>query len=394
MTQLNSDLDVELLSDALSGRSVDFIVTGSIGAIEAPRFIRALRRLGAKVKPWLTQGGAKFITSDSLAWAANCEVQQSFSGTQTHISTGDLCIIAPATSHMIAKIAWGDTDTPASALITSYLGMNKPVYLLPTMHDSLFKAPNTKRNIDTVKTISPWVKFLDVREEEGKQKMSSPESFADQVAQLYNHRPEKILITMGSTRGYIDDVRFVSNYSSGALGTLLSKELYRYGYQVVAISGPAQHKPELPGLTLINVETTDQMLVEVQNLTYDAAVCAASVLDYMPSTKTAGKIRSNQSQLELTLKPTPKIIDAVQPQKKIKIGFKLESEISESDLRPLYDEYTNRYGLSCFVVNKLSDVSATDHRAYIMEDSKSTQMIAGKQKLAQYLTQHIHNKFN
>ena len=42
----NSDLMVDEISRALSGREIDVVITGSIGAVESPRFLRSLRRLG------------------------------------------------------------------------------------------------------------------------------------------------------------------------------------------------------------------------------------------------------------------------------------------------------------------------------------------------------------
>ena len=65
-----SDLLVTPVSDALKGCRVDVVVTGSIAAVESVRFIRSLRRLGADVTPWLSQGGSSFITPMSVTWAA------------------------------------------------------------------------------------------------------------------------------------------------------------------------------------------------------------------------------------------------------------------------------------------------------------------------------------
>ena len=101
MEQPVDDLHVTASSDALKGRRIDVVVTGSIAAVEAVRFIRSLRRLGAEVTPWLSQGGSSFITPMALTWAAGKETIVGFSGSASHIATGDAVVVAPASSSII-----------------------------------------------------------------------------------------------------------------------------------------------------------------------------------------------------------------------------------------------------------------------------------------------------
>ena len=56
-----SDLTVEPISDALKGWTLDVVVSGSIGAVESVRFIRALRRLGADVILKLRDGSCDWL---------------------------------------------------------------------------------------------------------------------------------------------------------------------------------------------------------------------------------------------------------------------------------------------------------------------------------------------
>ena len=159
----NSDLEVKIHSIALAQKSIDLICSGSIAAIESPRLIRALRRLGAHVRPYLTDGGRQFITPMALSWAANHQTVTEFSGTAPHIASGDALVVAPASASFIQKIAHGVCDSPASALAASYLGQKKRVLVLPNMHDSLFDAPAFQKNLAT---INPWVTILGGRLEE------------------------------------------------------------------------------------------------------------------------------------------------------------------------------------------------------------------------------------
>lgn len=382
-----SDLQVKLNSDALSGKLIDVIVSGSIAAVEAVRFIRALRRLGAEVQPWLTHGGSLFTTETALSWAAARPCRLGFEGSASHISLGDVCVIAPASASMLAKIATGTTDTPASALIASYLGMNKPVFIVANMHDSMFESPFVQANLQKVRS---HCQILESRKEEGKQKFPEPAVLADEVAQLVNQRDEHILVTMGTTRGYIDDVRYISNYSSGALGTRIAEEFYRQGFTTSIIQGPCPIRPKSYS-KLIPLETNEEMaqvVLDVERQGIQGAVFAASVLDFVPDSRKSGKIRSSES-LQVNFKSTPKIISMVTTPLRFKVGFKLESAPASTELAQLY---LSKYNLTHLVMNQLQNVSPSEHLADIWRPETSpTRDCAGKEAIARFLVNDAKN---
>src|SRR5579863_5182372 len=68
----------------------------------------------------------------------------------------------------------------------------------------------------------------------------------------------RILITAGPTREYLDDVRFLSNASSGKMGYALAEAAIAAGHQVVLVSGPVNVAPPA-GCEFHAVETTSQM---------------------------------------------------------------------------------------------------------------------------------------
>ena len=159
MEQL-SDLDVLPVSHSLKNVSIDLVISGSIGATESIKFVRALRRLGAKVQPWLTQAATQFVTPTGIEWASNQEPRTDFSGKHSHIGQADLCVVAPASASIISQIARGETHTACATLVTSYLGQNKPVYILPNMHQSMAKSPPIAKNLEALKSFSSHCKLL------------------------------------------------------------------------------------------------------------------------------------------------------------------------------------------------------------------------------------------
>jgi phosphopantothenoylcysteine decarboxylase/phosphopantothenate--cysteine ligase len=390
----SNDLHVSQISSALSARSVDLVVSGSIGAVESVRFIRALRRLGAEVHPWLTKGGALFTTETALSWAAARKVRTQFEGEASHIAQHDACIVAPASASLISKVAQGLTDTPASALIASYLGQHKPVILVPNMHDSLLHSPMVAANLQK---ISSFCTVLAAREEEGKQKFPDPKQLADRIAHILNQQQgRKILLTMGTTRGPIDDVRYISNYSSGSLGSHITEEFYRYGHRVHVVAGPCPVRPQSYS-DLTAVITNDEMLAAVQSIAQsgiDGAIFAASVLDFVPASKLDGKVRS-RDELKVDFVRTPKIIAEVKQKLAFKVGFKLEVAANSHEQEAIVRDYLQKYQLSHLVYNQLQDVNQTDHTAQIFAGSTAaSRTLSGKDSIAEYLVQEAGRTFH
>ncbi len=390
---VTNDLHVTPISDALKGSHIDLVVSGSIGAVESVRFIRAMRRLGAEIYPYITQGAQLFTTPTALAWASTREAIQHFEGIASHLALRDACIVAPASANFISKVAQGITDSPATALVASYLGQRKPVLFVPNMHDSLWDSPFVAANIQRLKS---FAQFLNPRTEEGKQKFPDPRVLADNIAHLINNEKNKIkiLVTMGTTRGYIDSVRYISNYSSGALGSKISEEFYRQGYSVQVVAGPCSIMPKSFS-ELIHVETHEEMAaaVEKSNLQkLSGAIFAASVLDFVPDKKVERKIRSTEN-LEVSFTKTSKIINLVTQTLDFKIGFKLESDLVSNN-NDLAQTYINRYGLTLLIMNQLAEVSSSKHKAYAYKSKQNSAIeLDDKEHIARFLVENANQTF-
>lgn len=393
---LVSDLSVKRISESLSENRLDVVVTGSIGAVESVRFIRALRRLGADVTAWMSHGAKDFTTPTALSWASAKPVIDSFSGTASHIAEKDACVVAPASASMIAKIANGVTDTPTSALVASYLGQGKPVLLLPNMHESLIQSPMVESNLEK---ISQWLTVLRPRREEGKAKFPAPEELADHVSHQVQKQlrgTAKVVVTLGPTRAYFDDVRFLSNYSSGKLGSLISEELFRLGFEVVAITGPALDVPRACTLR-VPIETHNEMKHALDIHTKEdcaAAVFCAAVLDFEPVEKLSGKTSSKTKNWDVKLRPTEKLISLFADRVPYKVGFKLEPTIDADNAHDFAAEYATRYGLDLVVANGLADVDRSRHRAYIFEAynrvlNPTALLLSSKEAVALSVASHV-----
>ena len=140
----------------------------------------------------------------------------------------------------------------------------------------------------------------------------------------------RILITAGSTREYIDPVRFISNASSGRMGYALVRAAIRAGHKVTLITAPTTQR--LPKeAKVVEVETAAQMY-EAVNKDFEICDClimAAAVSDYTPARMAKTKIKKSNQSLTLKLKPTVDILKWAgkhKRKKQIVVGFALEDK--------------------------------------------------------------------
>lgn len=141
----------------------------------------------------------------------------------------------------------------------------------------------------------------------------------------------KVLITAGPTIERIDDVRFISNFSSGKMGFAIAETFNKHGYHVTLITGPVNISCS-NHINRVDVESANDMF-EAVSKNYqesDIIIMSAAVADYTPNVKYAGKIKkSSETTLNIELKPTVDILNYVgqhKSDKQILVGFALESE--------------------------------------------------------------------
>lgn len=137
----------------------------------------------------------------------------------------------------------------------------------------------------------------------------------------------RILITAGPTREYLDDVRYLSNASSGQMGYALAAAAQQRGHQVLLVSGPTELAAPA-GVEIQRVETTQQML-DACLATFpgcDGVIAAAAVCDYRPRQRASGKLSKTGTGLTLELEETPDILATLgaQREQRWNIGFALE----------------------------------------------------------------------
>jgi len=291
----------------MNEKHILLIVSGGIAAVKIPELIRRLTAQGARVTPVLTQSGAQFVTPLSIAALARSKVyKELFDLTEEaqmgHIElsrAADLVLVAPATAHIMAKMAQGLADDLASTLL---LATDSPVMIAPSMNVRMWQHPATQRNLkwlqeDGVKIIGPGDGEMACGEY-GPGRMAEVDEILAQVAGFFRSGPlagRHVLVTSGPTHEPIDPVRYIANRSSGAQGAALAEALRDLGARVSFVTGPAPVPPP-SGVEVHPVQTAKDMLAAVEGLLpADAAVFTAAVADWRMASTHDQKIKKKSS---------------------------------------------------------------------------------------------------
>lgn len=289
---------------SIAGRRILLVIAGGIAAYKCLDLIRRLRERGVLVRCVLTKGGAQFVTPLALAALSEQPVfEDLFSLTDdfgmSHIKASresDLLVVAPATANLIAKMAHGLADDLASTLL---LASDKPILVAPSMNVMMWAHPATQANLAilasrAVQQVGPGTGDLACGEEGDGRLAEVPRIIEAIEAALGEAGPlagRHALVTSGPTHEPIDPVRFIANRSSGKQGHAIAAALRRLGARVTLVSGPVA-LPDPAGVTVVKVETAEQMLAAAQAaLPADLAVCAAAVADWRVADPAAEKTK-------------------------------------------------------------------------------------------------------
>jgi len=122
----------------------------------------------------------------------------------------------------------------------------------------------------------------------------------------------KVLVTAGPTREWIDDVRFITNASSGRMGYACAASAAEAGHDVTLISGPVGLDPPA-GVEVVPIETVADLksALAARFAACDALIMAAAVGDFTVTERRAGKIPRAGGDVAITLTPTDDLLAGV-----------------------------------------------------------------------------------
>lgn len=333
----------------MNQKTVVLGITGGIAAVTIPDLIAQLRSKDIRVIPIMTTHATHIISPDIIKKAADSPVYTELFpknySTQTilkkrsvdHITiaeSADLIVIAPATANILAKLAHGIAD---DFLTTTLLATRARILLCPSMNSNMWSHPSVQKNIDIVHKRGCIILPPDSGDlacgYKGQGRLPTSTTISNQISLLLNKRTilknKKVLITSGGTKEPIDDVRFITNNSSGTMGAALAEACTQFGATVTYVHA---NDAKLPRLQTIRYSFTTAQ--ELSNLlithmpSHDIIFHLAAVSDFTVK-KVSRKISSKKSHI-LQLIPTKKIyshIKEINPDIHL-ITFKAEPSMS------------------------------------------------------------------
>ena len=340
-----------------------FIMSGSIACYKACQVISRLSQKGCEVQVVATTSALKFIGNATIEGLTGKPVISdlfSAGNVMDHIHLArwaDLVIVAPATADFINKMAAGISNDLASSLFLAH-DFSKPFLVAPAMNTAMYQHPATQEAVKKLKAMG--LQILDSASgilacgETGYGRLLEPDiileaiyktlplesskNSAASLTEFKSQKPPKILITTGGTQENIDDVRVLSNISTGKTGYQIAQNLFHAGYEIHLLKAHHASVPnncDFPVTEFTDYKSLDhgfQKLLKENHFTH--VIHAAAVGDYSV-TNFPGKIDSSQD-ITLHLKVNPKLISKIKnyssnPNLKI-IGFKLTSHLSDSEI--------------------------------------------------------------
>jgi len=270
----------------------------------------------------------------------------------------DLIVVAPATANTINKIAAGIGD---DMLTTIVLAATCPLVIAPAMNPQMYANAATQEALKILAARAAVIVQPQEGDvacgEHGQGKLASNAEILDSVISLLVLRKtlvgKRVVITSGPTQEAIDDVRFLSNRSSGKMGVALARAALLMGAVVTVVTGPVKVKYPITS-EVVRVRSALDMLdatVEAAK-SADIVISAAAVADYRPAKPVSGKIRRSAESISIELLPNPDIIATVANRypDAIVVGFAAEPTAGLEAAR----EKLKRKGLFAIAANNVS----------------------------------------
>mgnify|MGYP000284374398 CR=1 FL=1 len=353
----------------LNGKKILLGVTGSIAAYKSCEIARLFIKAGASVQVVMSEAAQRFISPLTFEALTRNKVltkeSESWANNLNHIEISkdcDIFLIAPATANTINKISKGIAD---NILLQTVLAYNKPLVIAPAANTNMLQSHYTQGSIKMIAvndvTIIKSQEKLLACGDEGNGALAEPiEIFWESSKILLKDtfwENRRVVVTGGGTQEKIDDVRFISNHSSGKMANSIATALHLKGADVCLITtAPTDDIPA--SIYTIKVESADEMydytkdalrvarkgVMSKPSLNNPDAIgpiqkepylfMVAAVADYTPTYPQEGKLKKSTlgESWTLELKQTIDILSNIDKTGIKTVAFKAEMD-SENGLQ-------------------------------------------------------------
>jgi phosphopantothenoylcysteine decarboxylase/phosphopantothenate--cysteine ligase len=348
-------------------------IGGGIAAYKAPEIVRRLSEHGFEVRCAVTRAAAAFVAPLALEVVSGHPVYgedylaPGVDGEERHITAAawaDVLVVAPATAHLLARLALGLAD---DFVTTTALAFTGPVLVAPAMHADMWQHAATRERVSELQRrgvgfVGPVVGAL-ASGEVAMGRMAEPlEIVAAALGAVASAGSGgaggldgvEVLVSAGPTWEAVDPVRFLGNRSSGKMGFALAAEAARRGARVRLVAGPVTLPTPAGVIERVDVESAAQMReAMLARLPASGLVLmAAAVADYRPRQVATQKLGKETGVPQLELEENADILAEIgrAPGERVVVGFAAETQ----DLERRAAAKLRRKGADFLVANDVS----------------------------------------
>ena len=379
----------------LKNKKILLAVCGSIAFYKAYEILSLLKKQGADVYVALSDGALEFCSVSGFEALSEHKIlssqTQNWQDGVNHIaySKMDLVLIAPASVNTINKLTAGICDNVF--MQTLIAASHVPLVVAPAANNNMIEHFATQNSLEILKkngalVVEPVLKTLACGDI-GKGALASPEVIVEAAIKRLS-RPlfagKKVVITGGATSEKIDDVRAITNFSSGKMAKALARAFYYAGADVKLL---ASFETSSEPFESLKFSSSSELLELCKSECEDTnlLVMCAAVSDFVP-TKAHGKIKKEDvgESLNLSLKRNVDILQSLKEFKCKKIGFKLE--ISNESALKSARSMLEKKALDAVCLNILGEkngfASEQNEVNFITKDSEILLPLASKDEIA------------
>ena len=370
---------VERKSNWLAGKKVWVGVTGSIAAVEVVGIVRELLRHGAEVRIVASKSSLEIVGEKALEFACGQPIVKTITGQVEHVVAGleaDLLILSPCSATTIGKILHGIGDTAPALFAMSCMGAGVPLLIAPAMDGKMEHSKIVQKNLEQIRGMASLV---EPRREEGKVKLATKESIVANACKIIGPgklTAKRVLVIGGGTIEPLDEVRCITNRSSGKMAISLANAAFAMGGDVDLWLGNSEVEIS-DWLNSERFRTLNDLEEMVNGMDrYDVVLLPAALADFRPVAK-SGKIESGK-KIEITLEPTEKLLPKLREKHKgILISFKLEAGLNDEKL---IDSGKRLLKYSDAVVGNLSEALESDKSRTVLITNENVDWLEGRKE--------------
>lgn len=225
----------------------------------------------------------------------------------------------------------------------------------------------------------------------------------------------KIIITAGGTTEKIDDVRAITNISTGRLGNAIARSVLRnfgekletlyYLHGSLAIPPLGSNVVSIPIGCVSDLEKALKNILENEKI--DAVIHSMAVSDYTVKEITTlgdikegktlepgNKISSDIENLVIVMEKTPKVISAIKEWRPnaILVGFKLLSHVPEEELIQVGYALLRKNRCDFVLANDLKDIKEKTHKGILIHQDKSYDTMETKEEIGETICRRLLEK--